>query len=126
VKKLLQTTLGTVASMALLMTPAVAAIQKSATETQNRTAAHKAIPNAWKAESLTGTIMSVDPQKRIVVVKDSSGVPFDMMVNRSTRIKAGNRQLKLGDLSSDVDKKASIKFVPERKGDVAETIQMNG
>ncbi len=70
--------------------------------------------------------MSVDPQKRIVVVKDSSGVPFDMVVNRSTRIKAGDRELRLGDLSSDVNKKASVRFVPERHGDVAESIQMNG
>ncbi len=70
--------------------------------------------------------MSVNSQKRIVVVKDSSGVPFDMVVNRSTRIKAGDRELSLGDLSSDVNKKASVKFVPERPGDVAESIQMNG
>ena len=61
-----------------------------------------------------------------MVVKDSSGVPFDMMVNHGTRIKAGNREVRLGDLSSDVNKKASVRFVPERKGDVAESIQTNG
>lgn len=127
-KKMLQTALGAVACVALLMVPAVAATQNSSTEAHKttRTAVAKGVPNAWPAESLTGTIMSVDPQNRMMVIKDSSGVPFDIMVNHGTLIKAGNREVKLGDLSSDVNKQAAIRFVPERKGDVAETIHTNG
>lgn len=111
--------------MAILMVPAVAATHKQAADTQ-KTVTGKAIPSGWPAESLTGTIMSVDPQKRIMVLKDSSGVPFDMILSHSTRIKAGQRELKPGELASEVNKKATIKFVPERRGDIAESIQMNG
>ncbi len=39
VKTILQTTLGTIACMALLMVPAVAATQKAATDTHNETTA---------------------------------------------------------------------------------------
>jgi len=98
---------------ALLVVPAVAA-QKPA---------HR---NAWAPEQLTGTISMVDPALRVVVVKDSAGIPFDIQVNRATRIQAGDRQLKLKDLSSDVNKGVSLKFVPERRGDVARTIRLNG
>jgi hypothetical protein len=80
--KKMQTALGTAACMALLMVPAVAATQKSSTEAHKttRTTATKGILSAWPAESLTGTIMSVDPQKGMMIVKDASGVPFDMMI----------------------------------------------
>lgn len=97
----------------LLVVPAVAA-QKSAPR------------SAWAPETLTGTISMVDPALRVVVVKDSSGIPFDIVVNRATRIQAGNQELKLKDLSSDVNKSVSLKFVPERGGDVARTIRLNG
>ena len=102
-KTILRSTLGTVACMALLMTPAIASNQKSAAETHKITA-NKATPSAWPPESLTGTIVSVDPNKQIVVVKHAGGVPFDMILNRSTRIKAGQRELKPGDLRSEVNK----------------------
>jgi hypothetical protein len=117
-------TLVAVAWMALLTVPADAADQKSAAQTQKTSA--KIASSAWPAESLSGTIVTVDPAKRLVIVKDASGVPFDMVVNRSTRIMSGNRELKLGDLTSDANRKASVKFVPERGGDVARSIQITG
>ena len=68
----------------------------------------------------------VDPAQHIVVIKDESGIPFDMVVTPATRIRFENQKLKLGDLISDVNKKVTLKFVPERRGDVARSIQVNG
>jgi hypothetical protein len=40
--------------------------------------------------------------------------------------KSGDRAITLQDLQKDVNQGVSIKFVPERRGDIARTIQLNG
>lgn len=82
--------------------------------------------NAWPAETLSGKIMSVDPNLNVVVVKTSGGVPFDFDISRHTQIRSGGQALTIKDLATDVNKNVSVKFVPERRGDVAQTIQLNG
>ena len=67
----------------------------------------------------------VDPARKLVVVQDLSGVPFDMVVSRSTRIKSASGTVKLSDLNSDLNRNSSIRFVPERHGDVAKTINVS-
>ena len=80
--------------------------------------------SAWAPEDLSGTISMVDPAKDIVVVQTTGGVPFDMVVNRNTRIEAGNRRMTLQDLQQDTNQGVSVRFVPERSGDIARTIQL--
>jgi len=67
----------------------------------------------------------VDPARKLVVVQDSSGVPFDMVVSQSTRIKSASGPINWNDLNSDLNRNASIQFVPERRGDVAQTINVS-
>lgn len=105
-----------VAFSVLLALPLAAATKSSTT---------KAKQQAWPAENLTGTIESVDPVQHLVIVK-ADGVPYDMVIGQSTRIKSGDQNLKLGDLSSDVNKSVSVRFVPEARGDVARSIQLQG
>jgi len=90
-------------------------------------AANKSKPAAaWAPQTLSGKIMMVDPAARLVVVQDSSGTPFDLMVTPRTRIEQGSRQLTLKDLAGDTNQGASVRFIPERKGDVARSIDMQG
>ncbi|HTW95158.1 MAG TPA: hypothetical protein VMB03_13685 [Bryobacteraceae bacterium] len=79
---------------------------------------------AWPAETLSGTISMIDPALNTVVVQTSGGVPFDMVVTRNTRIESGNQTLTLQDLQQDTNRTVSVRFVPERRGDVARTIQL--
>jgi hypothetical protein len=110
---------GTVAFAALLAIPAIAAA------TQNAIAqANKSVPGAWPAESLNGTISAVDPTQHLVIVKDASGVPFDMVIGKSTRIESGQREVALKDLQTA--ERVSIRFVPESRGDVARSIMVSG
>jgi len=106
---------GAAACALLLAVPLVAA------NTTRKTAAR----SAWPAETLSGTITMVDPGLKTVVVQ-TGGVPFDMVVTGNTRIESGNRAITLRDLQQDLNKGVSIRFVPERRGDVARTIQLNG
>ena len=76
--------------------------------------------------TLSGKIIMVDTAKRIVVVRDANGVPIDMIVTPSTRIKSGEQRLKVTDLASETNQSASVKFVPERLGDVAQSIRVTG
>jgi hypothetical protein len=103
---------------------AMVSIPATCASTTAAKAAKAAQHSPWRPETLSGKITMVDPALHLVVVRDSSGVPFDMVVNRSTHIKSANRALQLKDLNSDLNRNASIKFVPETRGDVAETIDV--
>lgn len=111
--------LGAAACTLMLALPLSAADQP-----QSKVAA-KAV-RAWPAEVLSGTIMMVDPSQNLLIVKGPDGVPFDMVVSRRTRIESGNQKLTLDQLQSDKDKTVSVRFIPERSGDVANSIQITG
>ncbi|HUO33269.1 MAG TPA: hypothetical protein VMU80_28910 [Bryobacteraceae bacterium] len=81
---------------------------------------------AWPAETLSGKIVMVKPAMDLAVVKGPDGVPFDMIVTRSTRIQANGQSLSISALSADINKNVSVKFVPEGRGDVARSIRVNG
>ena len=124
--KSMLTWLGLIACAALLTVPLVGSQKAMRTAENAKAQSNGAERSAWPPETLTGKIMMVDPAQHILVIQDSSGVPFDMVVTRATQIRSGDEKLKLGDLSSDVSKNVSLKFVPERRGDVARSIQLNG
>jgi hypothetical protein len=89
----------------------------------NKTAALRSV---WPPETLSGTITMVDPAIKTVVIQTSDGIPFDMVVTGNTRIESGDRAITLQDLRQDMNKGVSVRFVPERRGDVARTIRLNG
>jgi len=113
------------ASFAFLLAVPMIAANKPAAQS-HKTPATETIKTAWAPETLSGKIMMVDPAQHLAVVKGADGVPFDMIVTHSTQITSGDQTLKLPDLSADLNKSVSVKFVPERKGDVARSIQVNG
>jgi hypothetical protein len=80
----------------------------------------------WPAETLSGKIAMVDPAEKLVVVQDASGVPFDIVITPRTHIQCGDRALYFEDLTGYRNKSVSIKFVPERRGDVAESVRIGG
>ena len=106
----------------LLLAMPMAAASASSANKGNKIA----MRSAWPAETLSGTITMVDPGLQTVVVQTSGGVPFDMVVTKNTRIESGSRTVSLQDLEQDTNQKVSVRFVPERRGDVARTIQLNG
>jgi len=59
-----------------------------------------------------------------MVVKGPGNVPYDIEVTPKTRIRSGNESLHLKDLSQYQNKTVTLKFVPERRGDVAESIKL--
>jgi len=117
-----------VAACAVLLAIAAPVSAKTATTTDRSATAtaSRGAREAWPAETLSGTIMAVDPAQDLVIVKGADGVPFDMDVKASTRIRSGDHQLTLKDLASDQKKNVTVHFVPERAGDIARTIQVNG
>jgi hypothetical protein len=110
------------AAVAMVCLPVAGATATNAKVT--KTAQH-ANNQMWQPETLSGKITMVDPALKLVVVQDSSGVPFDIKVSSSTRIKSANGMLNLSDLNSDLNRNASINFVPESRGDIAKTINVS-
>jgi hypothetical protein len=84
--------------------------------------AQKTMAAQWAPENLTGTVSTVDPARNLVIVRDSSGTPFDFVVTHSTRI-AGHQAHKLSQLAAN--DRVSVRLVPEKRGDVARKIAVN-
>jgi len=74
-----------------------------------------------KAESLSGTVSSVDESKHLLVVNGSDGVPYNFTVTKGTKITSGGSKAKLGDLQG---KQVSVNFVDmKKKGDWAKSVE---
>jgi hypothetical protein len=67
-----------------------------------------------------------DPKEDLVVVTGPDGVPFDMAITPRTHIWSGSRKLSLEKLEQYRNRQVSVRFVPERRGDVAESIRITG
>lgn len=76
---------------------------------------------ASKAESMSGTVSSVDASKHLLVVSGSDGVPYNFTVNKGTKITSGGSKAKLDDLQG---KQVSVNFVDmKKKGDWAKSVE---
>jgi hypothetical protein len=93
-------------------------------KTSNAGILHHGVRNAWPAETITGTIMTVDPNQQLAVVRGADQVPFDIRVTRSTRILPGDKTLTLPDLSGDRNHSVSVTFVPTGSSDIARAIHV--
>lgn len=93
---------------------------------KKHTGKHMAASNAQFGgkQTVSGTVTSVDPDKKLVVLKDSNGIPFDFMVSGATKITSGGKRAKLADLSGDTNKQATVTFMAERKGNMARSIEI--
>jgi hypothetical protein len=111
-----------VAAFALTLTPlAAAASQKN---TPQKKVAKTDVVSRWPAENVSGSIDMVAPSQKLLIVKGGSTI-FDFVVTRHTRIMDGNKRVTLAQLSSKDDGQVRVHFVPERKGDVAASIEVN-
>ena len=79
---------------------------------------------SWPAESLSGKVTMVEPQKDLLVVRDSTGTPFDLVITHATRITSGGQRENLSEVPAN--QPVSIRFIPEARGDIAERIVIGG
>jgi hypothetical protein len=79
----------------------------------------------WPPENLSGHIDMVDTANHLLIVKDSSGTTFDFKVTPATRIREDGAKATLPDLSAKTNDEVTVHFVPERRGDIAESIKLN-
>jgi hypothetical protein len=115
--------LGAIAGAVLLALP-MSAMANTAPETHKPAASAKAVRSAWPPETLAGTIMTVNAGHNLVIVKGPGSVPFDMRVTRRTRILSGNKPATLASLVPDKNDPVSVRFTPERSGDIASRIEV--
>ena len=103
--------------------PAAQSQESSAPATTTKKHTKTGASYAAKAETLSGTISSVDADKHLVVVNSSDGVPYDFNVGKGTKITSGGSKAKLADLQSG--KQVSVSFMAERKkGNMARSIEV--
>jgi hypothetical protein len=100
------------------------AVDKPNPAVRKAAAKSAAVPNAWPPETMAGKITMVEPDRKLLVVVSPDGVPYDVVVTGATRITSGNQSVTLKGLEQYRNKNVTIKFVPERRGDVAESIRI--
>jgi hypothetical protein len=110
----------------LLAIPAAAADKPAALSVKPAPSHSTPMRRGWAPETISGKISMVDVDEKLVVVEDASGVPFDMVITPRTHIESGDQALPFKDLTEYRNKSVSIRFVPERRGDVAESIRISG
>ena len=108
----------------LLAVPMAATLKSGADVHQSAAAPAKAARSAWPPETLDGTIMSIDASRHLMIVNGPDKVPFDIRVDRHTRIMSGDQRLQLSGLASAANQHVSVRFTPERSGDVAQLIRI--
>jgi hypothetical protein len=111
---------------AMLFALPLAAADPPAAKANGNTMAAAALRGAWPEESLSGKITQVDPTRKLVVVETPEGIPFDLLITAKTRITSGGHTVTLEELTGDTNRTVSVKFVPERRGDVAKSIHISG
>ena len=109
---------GAIGALTLTVWPAAASSARSETHPTSQ------LRERWPAEDLSGRITMVEPGKKLVFVTDSSGITFDFVVTPATRITDGAKRLTLMDLPSDSKRQVAVHYIPERKGDVASSIEL--
>jgi ABC-type amino acid transport substrate-binding protein len=97
---------------------------KAAPAEKKAAAAEKPKAELAKAETISGTLQMVAADQKIVVLTDSAGTPFNFKVTGATRIKVAGKKAKLDELTSQTNKSASVKFLPTRSGNVAQSIEI--
>lgn len=91
---------------------------------QEAAPAQKAAP-AVKAETISGTISMVVAEKKLVVLTGSGGVSYNFKVTGATRIKVAGNKAKFAELAVQINKSATVKFLPLRSGNVAQSIEVS-
>jgi len=108
-----------------MLTATVTAAEKSKAVAPGSKATGATIQRtAWPPETLAGKIMMVVPAKDLVIVQGPGGVPFDLRVTSATHIESRDHKIALKKLNQDTQKAVSVRYVPERAGDIARTIQV--
>jgi len=123
-KKLMLTILTLVIFGVVAAAPLLAQDQAASAGTEKTAKAAKSSEGGgmWsgKAETLSGTISSVDSEKKLVAV-NASGVSYSFKV-AGTKITVAGKKAKLSDLQTGAQ--ASVKFVAGRAGDTAKSIEV--
>lgn len=69
--------------------------------------------------------VKVLPDERLVVVSGSEETPLDFKVTGSTWITVGSQRATLTDLAAQTNQQASVRFIPLRNGNFAQTIEVS-
>jgi hypothetical protein len=96
----------------------------SAAKTNTRATAKKMGYVLAPAENLSGTIMMVGPSDKEVTLVGSNGVPYDFQLTRKTKVELANQKIGVDALAGELNKQATVHFVPTSEGNLAESIQI--
>ena len=77
-----------------------------------------------KAENLSGTISMVNEKDDVLSLVGSNGVPYDFRLTAHTQFKIGGKTAKFADLKDEMNRRATVDFVPMSDGNLVNTLHV--
>lgn len=78
-----------------------------------------------KAENISGTVAMLESSGETITLSGSNGVPYDFRLTKHTHVTIGGKSAKPDDLKNQVNKQATIEFVPMSDGNLAKTVTVS-
>jgi len=100
------------------------AATQSATKSMRKRSAEKTGHVLASAEDLSGTITMVGPSDKEVTLVGSNGVPYDFELTKKTQVELANQRIGVTALGGELNRQATVHFVPTSDGNLAESIQI--
>ncbi|MGH9451900.1 MAG: hypothetical protein ACRD11_15425 [Terriglobia bacterium] len=78
-------------------------------------------------QELSGTLESVEAGQKVLVITDSNGTPFNIKVNRATKIEMNGKKSTLDELSGSTSQQVTVKYRDRlNAGLVAASVSVGG
>ncbi len=81
--------------------------------------------SSYKAETIEGTLSMVVAEQKLVVITSSNDVPYDFLVTKKTKIDIGGTPSSFDNLSGQINRQATVTFLPRRNGNMAQSISVS-
>ncbi|MGH9445678.1 MAG: hypothetical protein ACRD3O_08130, partial [Terriglobia bacterium] len=77
--------------------------------------------------TLSGTLSTVDPNSKLLVITNSNGIPFDFVVTHFTRIDVNGKRGNLSALADQANQQVTVRYRDGlRRGLMAQSVQLGG
>jgi hypothetical protein len=116
--------IGAAICILLLSAPLIANEKSNSTPATTAPGSVGVAQSTWPPETLKGTVVMVEADQHLIIVKSPDGVTFALKLTNSTRIQSGEQKLRSENLNLLMDKTVSVRFRPTRSGNVATAVQV--
>lgn len=105
---------------------AKAKVQENTNDSVKKSVTKRVGDTLASSEELSGTIGYVSPSAKELTLMGANGIPYDFDLTAMSRIEQSGSKIARSELTDQSHKQATIKFVPTKRGNLAERVEITG